>query len=496
MNKLSKTTVSLQTWTEQELLSCSLSTNGSLVRAQYLGLSPKEAESSSVQVKKLTPREKAHLRAAYYWLNQYQPKNTESPLEQVKGLLESAYYLQEIGAWELVSEILNVAPSQTHLQPFHQQLGTWGYFREQINVYQPLVGKVNSSLDHLCLNGLGNAHTYLSQYSLAVSYHQQNLNLAVSDDNCLAQLTALSGLGECYMLWGKYDLAEKCLLKHLALIPLVERHSFLCEKVDRAKSRALSLLSYVMYFLRRYRQGVQYGQQSLKLARSTEDFQSEWMALGAMALSYSQLGKHQKAMTCLKERFQKRHQNPDRHQKLIALIDLGATYCYQLDFEAAITCLEEVIDCAKEIGNVRGQCQASMLLGFIYCWQDRGQLSLSRSEQCLILAQQSKYFHFESQAYSQISYVYSSLGKNNKAVIYAKKALNAARKIEFDNTLYKACGLMALGLSKIQQKNFFTGFKTIIASFTTLPPWAASDSKLILALFVKRLTKWMQSIWH
>lgn len=491
MSKLVKSSLSLQAWTTQDLLNCKVTAEGKLVRYGERLSGRHSEEKPGLALRSLTSKETAHLRAAYYWLNGYRPNLSDSPTEQIKGFLEAAQDLQQLQAWELVSEILLCTPHSSISQPLHIQLGTWGLLREQIALYEPLIGKVNPALDSICLNGLGKAHTYLSNYPEAVESYQSNLQLTESNKSNLGRLETLEGLGFCYLYWGKYKPAQRYYLEHLSLSNKIQLSDDFSRAIQGRQARVLAGLGYIMYFLRQFRKGVRYSRQSLKLAGTIQDVQSQWMALGAMAICYSQRGKHRQASDCLKKRLALSSYDISAHDRLTGLIDLGATYCYQLKFKAAIDCLQEVITEAKKLGNVRGQCQALMLLGFIYCWQDKEQLSIEKSEQCLNLSKRFDFEQFESQSCSQLSYVYSSIGEVDEGIIYANQALQAAHRVKSKDSLYKACGLMVLGLAKIEQGEFWSGIQSIAASFIKLPPWAAVDSRIIFALFVKRVMNWL-----
>jgi hypothetical protein len=134
MNVLEKK-LQLQSLTNTELLTCCFTPTGQLV-----------VDSTHHLNRQPTIREKAHLRAAFYWLKHYQP-NSPSQLDTVKGYLEAAHHLGQLEVWDLVCQILFVSISSDRL-PLHEQLGTWGLYPEQIDLCEPLVGKVNHELNY------------------------------------------------------------------------------------------------------------------------------------------------------------------------------------------------------------------------------------------------------------------------------------------------------------------------------------------------------------
>lgn len=484
--------LTLQTWNIQDLLNCQTDSAGNLINKSDLCKPLKSSQTDvALDFRPLSIKETAHLRAAYYWLNCYTPDPAEPPSERIKGFLESAHCLEQLQAWDLLSEILFCIPDTSSSKALHEQLEVWGLLQERIQLFQPLIGKISRELDFLCLNGLGESFSYLCQYADAIAAYQQNLKLSQSTGNIWGQLTTLEGLGFCHLYRGHYEQGKQYFEDALLLIPSVPPSHDQSQDIARTHSHSLAGLSYIMYFLRQFSQGIHYGQQSLDLAQSSQNIQSQWMALGAMAICFSQLGKHTQASRCTEQRLALKHHEISAHDQLIALIDLGATYCYQRKFTEAIECLEKVISQSKVLGNIRGQCQASMLLGFIYCWQNKAELSIERSQHSLKLAEQFDYTHFQSQSYSQLSYVYSGLGDGKQAITLAHQALKSSEHISFRPVFYKACGLMVLGLAQIQNRQYLLGLYAISASFVKLPPWSAADSQLILALLLKRISKWL-----
>lgn len=492
----------LKTFTETEILNCCFTATGQLVldSAHHLDRQP-------------TLHEKAHLRAAFYWLKHYQPDHQASQLDQVRGYLEAAHHLGQLEAWDLIRQILFVHLDIDRNLPLHQQLGIWGFYREQIDLCQPLLGKVNSELDCLCLNNLGYAYTHLCQFQTAVSCYQRLLQLARETGNAEAQAKALGGLGLCYGNWGQYQMAWDYCQQQLQVLERIDESHCAAQAGDAGalknsgweqdsyredwstqveRGQTLAILGYLEIHLRRYRKAVHYCQQALVIARTTSDMQTEWYALGRLAVANAQLGKHQKALDALQQQYQQRHQNHNCRQVSAILVNLGLVYCYQRNFPSAMTCVQEVLEINQQSGDVGSQCYALLTLAFIHIWQDEVQLAMERTQQCLSLARRFNYHHHESQSLSQLSYLYSTLGEIPKALDYAEQALAIAQKVS--NPLFKGIALAVLGLAYLEAGKFVDSLRFIIASFTALPPWRGGDSKLLLALILKRLFKYLSKL--
>lgn len=110
---------------------------------------------NSLALKAVKPRlKRTHYRAIINWLTKYKPKTNAYNLDLVKGLIETFYHLCEVKDWEKASDILAVQLNTTSNQQLHNELFIWSYYREQIPLYEKLLGKINPIVDRNCFNAL------------------------------------------------------------------------------------------------------------------------------------------------------------------------------------------------------------------------------------------------------------------------------------------------------------------------------------------------------
>ncbi|MEH2139326.1 tetratricopeptide repeat protein [Nostoc sp.] len=102
------------------------------------------------------------------------------------------------------------------------------------------------------------------------------------------------------------------------------------------------------------------------------------------------------------------------------------------------------------------------------------------------------YPHHESQSLSQFSYLHSALGEIPQAIDYGEQALAIAQNV--NNSLFKGIALAVLGLAYLEAGKFVHSLRFIVASFIALPPWRGGDSKLLLALILKRFFKYLSKL--
>ena len=131
------------------------------------------------EFREMPPRKRAQYRAVKNWLTRYKPKLGASNLEKVKGYLEAFHHFCEVEDWERASQILFTSLETPTNQTLHNQLGDWGYYLKQIEIYSRILHKLTSSIVNSgFLNGLGNAYQALANYEKAIEYHQQALIIA------------------------------------------------------------------------------------------------------------------------------------------------------------------------------------------------------------------------------------------------------------------------------------------------------------------------------
>jgi tetratricopeptide (TPR) repeat protein len=528
MNPEPQPTLQLQSLTEAALLNCGIAPAGQWVQ-------PHQTPS----IRPPTFQEKANLRASFYWLNLYRPQPESSPQKNVQGYLEAVQHLIQIEAWDLVQQILSLPISNTNTQSppelwdlggsrdlethsvtlnpsnvsmtsakteqqnekiahlptptFHQQLGTLGFYREQIEIYQTLLGKISPEVDCFYLEDLGNAYTSICDYETAISCYQHLLNLANQLQSQLTEAKALGGLGRCYTFWGQYQVARQYCHQQLKLLESIHSNSLvntrqsaenIQEYIQTERGRTLAALGYLAYFRKQPREAIRYFQESFAIAQPLPDTQTEWYALGGLAIAYSQLGKHSQAIAALET--QSRQPHPNSYQANASLLNLATAYLYQFNFPAVIECQQQLIDRSRKSGDIRSQCYALIYIAFIYFVQNKDLLAIEPLQQSLVIAQQFHYRQLESQALAIFACIYSRQQECQKAMDYAQQALAIAQSQEEIIPRYAAFAHAALGFAHFAQGQLLSGLRAFIASFIILPPWSSKDGKLMFITILKR----------
>jgi tetratricopeptide (TPR) repeat protein len=114
--------------------------------------------------------------AAEWWLTGYEPESDDN-LEQVRGYLEAFYHLCEIEKWEKAAILLFIRLNTPTHAELHLQLGTWGYYSEQIEIYTKICDKFTPTQNSIFLKNLGVAYRFLDNFPKANEYYSQALTL-------------------------------------------------------------------------------------------------------------------------------------------------------------------------------------------------------------------------------------------------------------------------------------------------------------------------------
>lgn len=217
------------------------------------------AERSSTSLRTLNAWEQAHIDYVFYWLNIYEPREGCSDLEQIEGYLEAFYHLCELSLWQ---QAYQVVCTPIDGEDFHEKLGSWGYYIQQIEIYQKLLYKIDASIDCICLNGLGYIFYLLGQNQKSFQAYKEQLKLAHKTKNYEYECQAWGGLGSCYRYFDK----TKAIRCHLKQLDCAELH-----QVANQKLSAFLELSHIYGLWFDLKSSLHYAQQAFDFANLIGD---------------------------------------------------------------------------------------------------------------------------------------------------------------------------------------------------------------------------------
>ncbi|MEG4530745.1 CHAT domain-containing protein, partial [Microcoleus sp. D2_18a_D3] len=175
---------------------------------------------------------------------------------------------------------------------------------------------------------------------------------------------------------------------------------------------------------------IEYGQQSLAIAREIKDRQIEGEALGNLGLAYRSVGNSAKAIEYGQQSLAIAREIKDRQIERLALANLGGAYHSQGNYAKAIEYGQQWLAIAREIQDRQGEGVALSLLGLAYRSLGNYAKAIEYKQQQLAVARAIKDRQSEGLTLRDLGLLYSSLGNYAKALEYAQQQLAIAREIK------------------------------------------------------------------
>jgi tetratricopeptide (TPR) repeat protein len=301
-------------------------------------------------------------------------------LEKVIDYLEAFHHLYEVEAWERAREILSISLDTPINAELHGQLYIWGYYREQIELYSSLLGKLSPTLDIMFLRGLGVAYRLLAVYKQAIDYSQQSLALARKLGDQAGEGAALGNLGNAYLFLGDYH------------------------------------------------QAIEYHQQDLAIACKLGDQAREGIALGNLGIAYYYLGDYSKAIDYYKAQLAFTP-SIDRLHEGTALGNLGIAYDSLEEYDQAIEYYQQHLVIARLIGDRAGEGRTLCNWGLTLFKIERYSEALKYSQTALKIVSEIGDRSVEANTFYLLAKLHQKLGHRDLAVEYCNQALAIATEL-------------------------------------------------------------------
>ncbi|UBF24465.1 tetratricopeptide repeat protein [Kovacikia minuta CCNUW1] len=280
--------------------------------------------------------QRAERKAAQVWLDNYEPEPDAPKLEQVRGKLEAFHHYCEVEEWEAAKEICID-------QKVDVQLLRWGYSQELLSLCEPLLGKLDASVDEQCETGIGNAYWSIGKRSQAIDHFQRSLAIARKLGDRGSEGNALGNLGSTYWYRGDYPQAIEYYQQALTIARETDDR--------RVEVRMLSNLGGTYRELGNYPEAIQYCQQALIIAREFNVPSGELWALRRLGDIYKDLSDYPQAIEYYQQALTIARETDSRGGEAWTLEDLGEVYKDLGDYSQAIEYYQQSLTIAREIGN-------------------------------------------------------------------------------------------------------------------------------------------------
>ena len=118
---------------------------------------------------------RAHYRAIKNWLSNYKPQQGASNFDSVKGYLEACHHFFELKEWQQADKILDAKidtskGDDSGKEGLGKQLGIWGYYQKQLELYTKLSGKLCDQKNAFSSIICGTASRFLGDFDKSEKY--------------------------------------------------------------------------------------------------------------------------------------------------------------------------------------------------------------------------------------------------------------------------------------------------------------------------------------
>jgi tetratricopeptide (TPR) repeat protein len=389
-----------------------------------------------------TTWETAERRAADQWLMVYQPPCNGSNLEKVRGYLEAFDHLLAVQDWKQAITLAWTQIDTPTKEYLCCQLGTWGYYREQIQLYiklSKLYYQISDRQGESCtLGNLGVAFKNLGNSEQAIEHYQQSLVIDREINNQYGEAANLANLGNVYHILGKNQMAiefqQQCLSIALGISDRV------------MEGNVLGSLGLAYGELHQHLYALTYHEQHLAITREMGDRQGEANALGSLGNTYYFLGKAQQAITYHQQRLAISRKIGDRRGEGNALSSLGMC-CGELSQHLeAIDYHQQHLQIAREVGDQQGEGNALGNLGSMWAALERYAEAIEISQLAAKIFNAIGSWVSEAQICEHLAELYQYVGLIDLAQLYCSRALILST--ELDIPLKEECQRLATELEK------------------------------------------------
>jgi tetratricopeptide (TPR) repeat protein len=422
----------------------------------------------------------------YFLTIEDEPPDDAKNLAKVDRYLQVFYHFCEASEWEKAGQVLSFCYISKEL---HEQLRLWGYYREQIELYQELLGKVNSEQDIICLYGLGRAFYNISNYDKSLNYYQQLLKLARLINNRQAEALALGGFGDIQHI--KQNRSEEAIVFYQQKLDIAR------EIGDREQeSYALNFLGYALHMLelnqgkKNYQQkGLNHLEEALEIARNLDNQEIESICLNNISQVYLNRGQYEQVLIYLLRQLEICKNSNDIRGKYSALEILGQCYVMLKQLDKARFYMQEALVVTGDMGDKYSKIRTLNGLGVLYCYKlKRYQEALPYFKKALEIMQQLNIERHLVTSAVNISVCYSYLKNQQQSTLYLNMAQSLATKsnsLEDKGLVTMAIANSYWGRDKIWYKLW--GILLAIKGLMIIPPWRSANGRLAMQATIRRV---------
>lgn len=331
-------------------------------------------EQLAINLDKVSFEQLPNYTAVEYFLTvEDEPDSNVTNFEKVIRYLEAFHHLCEVEDWNRANQVITYGLDISNQQQLHSQLGIWGYYKEQINLYSRLVNKLNEPSNFVVLKGLGNAYQSLSEYDKAINYFDQGLLIAEKIQDEIKQADILRDLGTAYGNLRKYNKALIYLSKSLTIVQkniclgsilfdnFKEINNF--KEKQKLESSIFANFGNIYGERKNLNKAREYLEQSLRIAQKVGDRETENHVINNLGKIYTYQNEYSLAISCFQQYLLFALESEYRFHQAKAMINLGNVYTLKEEYDTAIKLFEKSLEISRDIGDREGEATALLNLG-------------------------------------------------------------------------------------------------------------------------------------
>ncbi|MBD2230494.1 tetratricopeptide repeat protein [Phormidium tenue] len=421
----------------------------------------------------------AHYLAIAQWLEHYRP-HSQAPLDQVRGWLEAFYHACEAELWP-IAQAIATAPVSDGIA-LYRQLGLWGHRREQVELCEALLDRVDQELQTELRQLAGDCWQQLGAYDKAKHHYEVLLAESRAQPNLRLEVKARHSLADLEMACLRY----RPVIKELeAILPLAQT---LADWETTAK--VLQQLARANGYTRRTRRSLEVLQEALALAQTHRLSAQETATLYHFAKMYEWRGEPEKALPYFNRCLVLSQNQNDLTLQASTLTGLCRCSCLSRDWPAAIAYGQQSLALSREIHAYSQEFIILNDLGVIYTYglSDFAE-AMTYFKQAEGMAQRMG----EGQGAIAIitahqAYCYAALGQASLAHQAIQMALAAIEEEDIEayiGAIVYAC----LAKVRWEQRHYREALVLVYRALRLSPPWETANSRLLFRKFLETLAR-------
>lgn len=302
-------------------------------------------------------------------------------------------------------------------------------YREAIAAYQRAfelaqARRDNSEVLIRLVTQWGRAHELAVDYDAAIALYQRTRELARTRADRALELAAMVQLAKVWAVAAVRYEPEQA--QEIASEALVLARAL---KDERTEARVLwTMMLLNLYGAGGAKQGVQYGEQSLALARALNWREQMAFTLNDLFYTYLNLGEIARARAVLHEARALWRELDDKNMLTDNLSAGGMDHIVRGEFDAALAMAHESRALAQSIGNRWGECTSYMMEAYVHLARGAFDKTVDAFDACIAVGDPIGVQGPVLMAYYELAKLYAWFGDSTRGIVFAREALERTRR--------------------------------------------------------------------